>query len=209
MMSVSSSWCEREEGVQRPSTAPSSPPVAPILGLVSFLVCLTMSTLSSHPRTSFRVVLERFPNHHWPHLSLLYFPSETKFSSFRKIEPRDFRGGAVVKNPPPIQGTQVWSLIWEDPTRHRATKPMHPDCFGPASAGSRGYPWDEWRQWEKTRETSLDRAKSARQREIDRDRERDQRERERERPDEGFIRVWQGLAIIFLPWLLYPKLVHL
>ena len=36
-----------------------------------------------------------------------------------------------------------------------------------------------------------------------------ERERERERPDGGFRRVWQGLAIIFLPWLLYPKLVHL
>ena len=104
MMSVGSSWCERKEGVQRPSTAPSSPPVAPILGLVSFLVCFTMSTLSSHPRTSFRVVLERFPNHHWPHLPLLYFPSETKFSSFRKIESRDFPGGAVVKNPPANAG---------------------------------------------------------------------------------------------------------
>ena len=103
-MSVGSSWCERKEGVQRPSTAPPSPPVAPILGLVSFLVCFTMSTLSSHPRTSFRVVLERFPNHHWPHLSLLYFPSETKFSSFRKIESRDFPGGAVVKNPPANAG---------------------------------------------------------------------------------------------------------
>ena len=33
-------------------------------------------------------------------------------------------------------------------------------CRGPASAGSRGYPQDEWRKREKTRETSLDRAKS-------------------------------------------------
>ena len=52
---------------------------------------------------------------------------------------------------------------------------------------------------EKTRETSLDKAKSARERE---------REREREGPDGG-CRVWQGLAMLyFLPWLLYPKLVH-
>ena len=27
----------------------------------------------------------------------------------------------------PMQGTQVWSLVWEDPTSHRATKPVHPD----------------------------------------------------------------------------------
>ena len=42
-------------------------------------------------------------------------------------------------------------------------------CRGPAPAGSRGYPGDErrWREKEreKTRETSLDRAKSARERE--------------------------------------------
>ena len=47
-----------------------------------------------------------------------------------------------------------------------------PTCRGPASAGSRGYPWDERRWREKTRETSLDRAKSARERE--RERESDQ-----------------------------------
>ena len=47
---------------------------------------------------AFRVVLERFPNHlanHWPHLPLLYFLSETKFSSCKKIESRNFPGGAV------------------------------------------------------------------------------------------------------------------
>ena len=45
---------------------------------------------------------------------------------------------------------------------------MHSDsCRGPAPAGSRGYPQDEWRQREreKTHETRLDRAKSARERE--------------------------------------------
>ena len=43
-----------------------------------------------------------------------------------------------------------------------------------SSAGSRGYPQDEWRwrEREKTRETSLDRAKSARERERQRERER-------------------------------------
>ena len=38
-------------------------------------------------------------------------------------------------------------------------------CWGPASAGSRGYPQDERRRREKTLETSLDRAKSVRERE--------------------------------------------
>ena len=42
-------------------------------------------------------------------------------------------------------------------------------CQGPASAGSRGYPQDERRQREKTRETSLDRAKSAKGRERESD----------------------------------------
>ena len=34
-------------------------------------------------------------------------------------------GGTVVKNPPPMQGTQVRSLVREDPTCCRATKPVH------------------------------------------------------------------------------------
>ena len=62
---------------------------------------------------------------------------------------------------------------------------------GPASAGSRGYPQDEQcrREREKTCETSLDRAKSVREREGDRE-----RERERERDKTGGAesgRVWQ------------------
>ena len=48
------------------------------------------------------------------------------------------------------------------------------ECWGPASAGSRGYPQDEWcrREKEKTREASLEaslKAKSARERERERD----------------------------------------
>ena len=40
---------------------------------------------------------------------------------------RDFPGGAVVRNLPPLpmQGTRVQVLVWEDPTCHRATKPVH------------------------------------------------------------------------------------
>ena len=42
---------------------------------------------------------------------------------------RDFRGGPVVKNPfanvgVGVGGAQVWSLIWEDATCLRATKPV-------------------------------------------------------------------------------------
>ena len=56
------------------------------------------------------------------------------------------------------------------------------------------------REREKTRETSLDRAISARERERNRERENDQT---------GVQRVWKSLAMLyFLPWLLYPKLVH-
>ena len=46
--------------------------------------------------------------------------------------------------------------------------------WGPALAGSRGYPQDERhrQEREKTHETSLDRAKSARERERERERER-------------------------------------
>ena len=52
---------------------------------------------------------------------------------------------------------------------------------------------------EKTRETSLDRAKSERGVSGERERER----------NGGVCRVWQSVAMLyFLPWLLYPKLVN-
>ena len=43
-----------------------------------------------------------------------------------KNELKDFPGGAVVKNLPADagQGTQVQSLVREDPTCHRVTKPV-------------------------------------------------------------------------------------
>ena len=71
---------------------------------------------------------------------------------------------------------------------------------GPASAGSRGYPQDE--RCRRERDMRPARAKSARE-----------RERKRERVTRrGCSRVWQSLAesgnALFLPWLLYPKLVH-
>ena len=39
-------------------------------------------------------------------------------------------GGPVIRIRLPMQGTQVWSLVREDPTCHRTTKPM---CFGSPS----------------------------------------------------------------------------
>ena len=42
----------------------------------------------------------------------------------KKKTGRDFPGGAVVKNLPASAGTWVWSLVWEDPTCRRATKPV-------------------------------------------------------------------------------------
>ena len=48
-------------------------------------------------------------------------------------------------------------------------------CRGPALVGSRGYPLDERLRREMTRETSLDRAKSAREGERERERERESR----------------------------------
>jgi len=36
-----------------------------------------------------------------------------------------FPGGSVVKSPPAMQETWVQSLLQEDPTYHRATKPVH------------------------------------------------------------------------------------
>ena len=63
-------------------------------------------------------------------------------------------------------------------------------CQGPASAGSRGYPRDERRRREKTRETSLDMAKSQD--------ERQGREREREREsDQIGVFTGSGNALFF------------
>ena len=41
-----------------------------------------------------------------------------------KSKERDFPAGTVVKNPPANEGTQVRSLVREDPTCCRATKPV-------------------------------------------------------------------------------------
>ena len=54
-------------------------------------------------------------------------------NNFYEMLISDFPGGAVVKNPPatqwfriclPMQGTQVRALVQEDPTCHRAAKPV-------------------------------------------------------------------------------------
>ena len=34
-------------------------------------------------------------------------------------------GGSLIKNQPTNAGEWVSSLVWEDPTGHRATKPVH------------------------------------------------------------------------------------
>ena len=72
-------------------------------------------------------------------------------------------------------------------------------CRGPASAGSRGYPRDERcrREREKTRETSLDRAKSARERERERKRERERMTR----PDSELqnLAILRFFTIAFIP----------
>ena len=49
-----------------------------------------------------------------------------KFGSFACISKvlRDFPGGPVVEDPPADAGTQVQSLVQEDSTCLRATKPM-------------------------------------------------------------------------------------
>ena len=43
---------------------------------------------------------------------------------FKSTGERGFPGGAVVKNPLPMQGSRVRALVQEDPTCHRATKPV-------------------------------------------------------------------------------------
>ena len=42
-----------------------------------------------------------------------------------KIYDRDFPGLQWLGIHLPMQGTQIWSLVWEDPTCRRAAKPVH------------------------------------------------------------------------------------
>ena len=61
----------------------------------------------------------------------LLWATEPPWIYIRKKLP-DFPNGTVVRILLLMQGTWVWSLVWVDPTCHRATKPMHPnywDCF--------------------------------------------------------------------------------
>ena len=81
-----------------------------------------------------------------------------------------------------------------------------PICRGPALAGSRGYPRDEGVGERRHMRRALI-GPSLRERERERERERDRQTDRQTR--QGCSRVWQGLAMLyFLPWLLYPKLVH-
>ena len=43
----------------------------------------------------------------------------------KEMTNRDFPGVAVVKNPPANAGNTVQSLVQEDPTCRRTTKPVH------------------------------------------------------------------------------------
>ena len=49
---------------------------------------------------------------------------EEQKNSIKNYQSLDFPGGAVVENSPANAGTPAQSLIWEDPTCHRATKPV-------------------------------------------------------------------------------------
>ena len=52
-----------------------------------------------------------------------------------------FPGGPVVKTPPANAETRVWSLVWEDPTCHEATKPLYHNYWAHAlEPGS----WNCW-----------------------------------------------------------------
>ena len=56
--------------------------------------------------------------------SLFFFYVNT-IPLLKEMPVRGFRGGSVIKNPPVKAGNMGLILIWEDPTCHRATKPVH------------------------------------------------------------------------------------
>ena len=54
----------------------------------------------------------------------------------------DFPGGPMVKSPLPMQGTGVRSLVWENPTCHGATQPVHnywSPCLEPVLHNNRSH----------------------------------------------------------------------
>ena len=73
------------------------------------------------------------PTAHWGTWSWNLMTLETEKTHELPAEDREgkiknqiegFPGGSVVKNPPAMQGTWVGALVQEDPTCHRATKPV-------------------------------------------------------------------------------------
>ena len=60
-----------------------------------------------------------------------FFP--IAFDKFIKFCPRTSLVGQWIRICLSVQQTQVWSLVWEDPTCHGATKPMHHNYWALAS----------------------------------------------------------------------------
>ena len=60
------------------------------------------------------------------------------YVSLKTNKLEDFPGGPKVKNLPAKQGTWVQSLVLEDPTWWRTTKPMHLNCWA-LESGSHNY----------------------------------------------------------------------
>ena len=62
--------------------------------------------------------------HHWEcKLGAATMQNSMKIPS--KTKNKGFPGGSVVRNPPANVGDRVQSLVQEDPTYHRATKPVY------------------------------------------------------------------------------------
>ena len=57
--------------------------------------------------------------------SICFYTPKWLICFYKKYPFLDFPGSPVVRIHLPMQGTQVWSLVWEDSLCHRATKPVH------------------------------------------------------------------------------------
>ena len=63
-----------------------------------------------------------FPQFYWGFNSKLVTLRKGSKSWFKHCQD-GFPGGSMLKNPPSVQETRVWSLAWKDPACHGATKP--------------------------------------------------------------------------------------
>ena len=81
---------------------------------------------------------------HVPSATVTFYRLNVHFKSQMGESP----GGPMGKNPPPTQGTRIWSLVQEDSTCRRAAKPVCRNYCACALDPSSCSPWSPSPTWE-------------------------------------------------------------